>query len=74
MTIGNPSKDIPISVDDNGDLLIANLETLAAADLDGLSDVFNQMIETSDLNAVVIFKMLMAKVISEQSRRLAVVG
>lgn len=72
MTIGNPPKNIPTSVDDNGDLVIAKLETLPAADLDGLADVFNQMIETGDHNAVLIFKMLMAKVSREQTRRLAI--
>jgi hypothetical protein len=74
MTIGNPPNDIPISVDDSGDLLIANLEILPAADLDGLTDVFNQMIETGDHNTVLIFEMLMAKVRTEQTRRLAIAG
>ena len=74
MKIGNPPRDIAISVDDNGDLLIANLKTLPAADLDGLTDVFNQMIETSGHNAVFIFKLLMGNVNKEQARRLAIAG
>jgi hypothetical protein len=44
---------------------------LSPADLDGLTDVFNQMIETSDHNAVFIFKLLVGNVNKEQARRLA---